>query len=605
MAQNKLSVTAVYVNSFAPVDLAAAPLVADGITLADGDRVLLASDTIASGPGGWGIYTVVSAGTGNDGVWVRAADADTSDKLTVGTRVFVFSGVVFGLSEWEMVGTAQPIMDDPANGATSSWTQTAGPQEGMAVHNSLENSANTPREVSTVAGLGAADPDDRLFSLSTHVHLAPTDAPISLAIGAPNDKGVSPSLALADHHHALPDTLVETDDTRLSDDRIASGLRTATGVVDVSAAAAPTAGQVLTAGGPAAASWVTPAAGGGSGLAPFRVGYFTNGTFSYTVPAGYAVTGAYISPGAGGGGPGSGGGGGRSNAAGGGGGGGGGPGSAGGSALQLYAPLNVAAGTVLTLAVGIGGPGAAGGAGGLPGGAGQAGGAVGSEGTGSSIRVVSTYLVMTATPHNASGGGRGNGSGAGTVTGGAAGTAPAGATVGGDRWPAALPTTPAMWNVSTGGAGGVTAAGGNGTASTFSDRHVGLHSTIWTAIPPLGVGGALGAAGFGGGGAGAGGIPCLPGWEYAGLAGALPPSTGAGSGTGGLSGAGGAGGDAVTNGSPGTAGGAGADGSMGRGGGGGAGGGGGGAGLVGGAGGAGGAGGRGSHGSIVLELWPV
>ena len=604
MAQNKLSVRALYNSTFVPLDPAAAPLVVDGETLIDGDRVLLVSDTITSGPGGWGIYTVLSAGTGNDGVWVRASDADTSDKLTVGTRVYVLYGAQFGRSEWELIGTAQPVIDDPANSAISAWARTAGPAEGESVRDSIYAGDAVPSDVSTTAGSGG-DTGDTTFALRTHVHFAPTDTPIALAVGAPNDKGISPSLALADHHHALPNTLVETDDARLSDDRIASGLRTATGVVAVSAAAAPTAGQVLTAQGPAAASWVTPAAGGG-GLAPFRVGFFASGNSNYTVPAGYAVAGAYISPGAGGGGPGSGGGGGRSNAAGGGGGGGGGPGSAGGSALQLYAPLNVAAGTVLQLTVGAGGAGAAGGAGGLPGGAGQIGSAVGNEGTISTIRIVAgAVLVTTASPSSSAGGGRGSGSGAGTATGGAAGTAPAGATVGGDRWPAALPTTPAMWNVSTGGAGGVTAAGGNGTISTFQDRHIGLHTQIWVAAPPLGVGGALGAAGFGGGGAGAGGIPSLPGWEYAGLAGALPPSTGPGSGTGGTPGAGGAGGDAVTNGSPGTAGGAGADGSMGRGGGGGAGGGGGGAGLVGGAGGAGGAGGRGSHGSIVLELWPV
>lgn len=52
------------------------------------------------------------------------------------------------------------------------------------------------------------------------------------------------------------------NDSRLSDDRTASGLRTATTVVAVSSAAAPTAGQVLTATAGNAASWQTPASGG-------------------------------------------------------------------------------------------------------------------------------------------------------------------------------------------------------------------------------------------------------------------------------------------------------------------------------------------------------
>lgn len=52
-------------------------------------------------------------------------------------------------------------------------------------------------------------------------------------------------------------------DSRLSDDRIASGIRTASTVVSVSGATAPTANQILTASAPNAASWVTHAGLGG------------------------------------------------------------------------------------------------------------------------------------------------------------------------------------------------------------------------------------------------------------------------------------------------------------------------------------------------------
>jgi hypothetical protein len=51
------------------------------------------------------------------------------------------------------------------------------------------------------------------------------------------------------------------NDTRLSDDRTASGLRTATTVVVVSTAAAPSAGQVLAAINSSSAHWVDPAEG--------------------------------------------------------------------------------------------------------------------------------------------------------------------------------------------------------------------------------------------------------------------------------------------------------------------------------------------------------
>ena len=58
-------------------------------------------------------------------------------------------------------------------------------------------------------------------------------------------------------------TLVDTGDARFSDDRTASGLRSATTVVGVSAATAPTVGQVLTATSGTAATWQAAAGGGG------------------------------------------------------------------------------------------------------------------------------------------------------------------------------------------------------------------------------------------------------------------------------------------------------------------------------------------------------
>jgi hypothetical protein len=53
-------------------------------------------------------------------------------------------------------------------------------------------------------------------------------------------------------------TITQGNDARLGDDRTASGLRSATTVVSVSAATAPTTGQVLTASSGTVAAWVTP-----------------------------------------------------------------------------------------------------------------------------------------------------------------------------------------------------------------------------------------------------------------------------------------------------------------------------------------------------------
>jgi hypothetical protein len=53
-------------------------------------------------------------------------------------------------------------------------------------------------------------------------------------------------------------TICQGNDSRLADDRTASGLRTATTVVSVAAATAPIAGKVLTATGDSAATWQNP-----------------------------------------------------------------------------------------------------------------------------------------------------------------------------------------------------------------------------------------------------------------------------------------------------------------------------------------------------------
>lgn len=94
-------------------------------------------------------------------------------------------------------------------------------------------------------------------------------------------------------------TFCEGNDSRLSDDRTASGIRTATTVVSVSGATAPVSGQVLRATSGTAATWQTIS--GGSGLATkagtVAAGSFAGNPKTATVTfgaafsdAGYAVT---------------------------------------------------------------------------------------------------------------------------------------------------------------------------------------------------------------------------------------------------------------------------------------------------------------------------
>jgi hypothetical protein len=76
------------------------------------------------------------------------------------------------------------------------------------------------------------------------------------------DGGANGNATLGPDFGAIAGKVTEGNDARLSDDRTASALRSATTVVAVSAAAAPTLGQVLTATSSTAATWQTPAAGG-------------------------------------------------------------------------------------------------------------------------------------------------------------------------------------------------------------------------------------------------------------------------------------------------------------------------------------------------------
>jgi len=65
-----------------------APSTVDGVTLVAGDRVLVKDQTTQAQNG---IYTVTTAGTGANGTWARAADADTGAELK-GATVFVSEG---------------------------------------------------------------------------------------------------------------------------------------------------------------------------------------------------------------------------------------------------------------------------------------------------------------------------------------------------------------------------------------------------------------------------------------------------------------------------------------------------------------------------------
>jgi hypothetical protein len=100
------------------------------------------------------------------------------------------------------------------------------------------------------------------FARSDHKHDVSADPPQTLTPGNSNTEGTASSLARSDHVHGLPafgttsGTFCQGNDSRLSDDRTADGLRTTTTIVDVGSALAPSTGQYLQASGASSAAWV-------------------------------------------------------------------------------------------------------------------------------------------------------------------------------------------------------------------------------------------------------------------------------------------------------------------------------------------------------------
>lgn len=83
-----------------------APDTVDGVTLAVGNRVALVGQTSSAQNG---IYTVQTLGTGSNGTWIRATDADSSAEVTQGMTFDVAEGTVGAGTTWLLV-TPDPIV---------------------------------------------------------------------------------------------------------------------------------------------------------------------------------------------------------------------------------------------------------------------------------------------------------------------------------------------------------------------------------------------------------------------------------------------------------------------------------------------------------------
>lgn len=76
-----------------------APLSVDGVTLLNGDRVLVNGQSTGSENG---LYKVNTAGIGSNGTWSRTSDANETGELLSGMQVMVTEGTTYGDSEWTL-----------------------------------------------------------------------------------------------------------------------------------------------------------------------------------------------------------------------------------------------------------------------------------------------------------------------------------------------------------------------------------------------------------------------------------------------------------------------------------------------------------------------
>lgn len=91
----------------------------DGVSLAANDRVLL-KDQSTGAQNGW--WVVTTLGSGSNGVWDRAPDADSDEEVTDGTYTFVGEGTANAGKSWVLT-TNEAIVLGGGSGTALTFTQ--------------------------------------------------------------------------------------------------------------------------------------------------------------------------------------------------------------------------------------------------------------------------------------------------------------------------------------------------------------------------------------------------------------------------------------------------------------------------------------------------
>ena len=119
------------------------PNVLDGVTLVNGNRILLKNQTV---PAQNGLWVVTTVGTGVNGIWDRATDFDQDAEVTAGAFVFVSEGTQ--QSTGYVLTTDNPIIVGGASGTGLVFAQFSGAGTFLA-GNGLSLAASTFTVVGT------------------------------------------------------------------------------------------------------------------------------------------------------------------------------------------------------------------------------------------------------------------------------------------------------------------------------------------------------------------------------------------------------------------------------------------------------------------------
>lgn len=160
----------------------AAPNSVDGQALAVGDRILVKNQSTASQNG---IYVVVTVGTGANGVWARANDANTSEMVTTGMTTVIEQGSQAD-TLWILTTTGTIVLDSTALTFTSFGTYTAG--SGITISSGAISAVADPAGGLSVTGTG-------IKALATDSSIAVAGTGLSVALATTS--GLSKTSGLA------------------------------------------------------------------------------------------------------------------------------------------------------------------------------------------------------------------------------------------------------------------------------------------------------------------------------------------------------------------------------------------------------------------------